>query len=65
MNVEYKDFFSFVELVQSKGYSGYSFSTSKFDENVFVCLAGGMFIRAFHLKKFLSGTARYDIYDVF
>ena len=66
-NVEYKDFFSFVELVQSKGYS---FATSKFDENVFACLAGRMFIlhliifiQLFKSKKTLCALC--NVYNVF
>ena len=41
---EYQDFLSFVLLIESKGYS---FGSSKFDENVFACLAGLLFVLNF------------------
>ena len=63
-NIEYQDLFSFVELVETKGYS---FSNSKFDENVFACLAGGMFILhlIIFIQLFKSKKTLCNVYNVF
>ena len=62
-NVEYQDFFSFIVLVESKGYS---FSTSKFDENVFASLALGMFVLHFiiFIQLFKSRKTLCNVYKV-
>ena len=61
---EYQDFLSFVLLIESKGYS---FGSSKFDENVFACLAGLLFVLNFivFIQLFKSRENLCNVYRDF